>query len=199
MHRSPIRRPVPCRGGPVNARRASASLLGLLVAALSLAACSEGDRTADPRVPTPAEAATPADTTGAAAGQTVYVPVYSHVYFGDGARPVNFAVTLSVRNTDALTSIAVSGVRYYDTAGELVEAYVDRPRRLGPLATAEFVVDANDVRGGSGASFVVEWAASRPVSPAVVEAVMISVEGTQGLSLVSVGRVIRERASAPPR
>ncbi|HEX9953198.1 MAG TPA: DUF3124 domain-containing protein [Rubricoccaceae bacterium] len=150
-------------------------------------------------MPTAVEAAVPADTAGAAAGQTVYVPVYSHVYFGDGARPVNFAVTLSVRNTDARAPIAVSGVRYYDTAGQLVEAYVNEPRRLGPLATAEFVVDANDVRGGSGASFVVEWAAAGPVTSPVVEAVMISAEGTQGLSLVSVGRVLRERLEGPAR
>ncbi|HEX8385562.1 MAG TPA: DUF3124 domain-containing protein [Rubricoccaceae bacterium] len=177
-------------------RTAPRALAGLVVAALTLGACGEG--APETRVPTPAEASVPADTAGSVSGQTVYVPVYSHVYFGDDARPVNFAVTLSVRNTDARAPIAVAGVRYYDTAGRLVEAYVDQPRRLGPLATAEFVVDASDVRGGSGASFVVEWAADGPVTPAVVEAVMISAQGTQGLSLVSAGRVIRERRPVPP-
>jgi hypothetical protein len=34
------------------------------------------------------------------AGQTVYVPIYSHIYSGLKGRPFNLAATLSIRNTD---------------------------------------------------------------------------------------------------
>jgi hypothetical protein len=33
-------------------------------------------------------------------GQTVYVPIYSHIYSGLKGRPFNLAATLSIRNTD---------------------------------------------------------------------------------------------------
>jgi hypothetical protein len=33
-------------------------------------------------------------------GQTVYVPIYSHIYSGIKARPFDLAATLSIRNTD---------------------------------------------------------------------------------------------------
>ena len=63
---------------------------------------------------------------------------------------------------------------------------------LGPLATAEFVVDESDRTGGAGASFLVEWVADGPVSAPVVEAVMISTAGQQGISFVTEGRVVEE-------
>ena len=173
------------------------ALPGLFAAALALAAC--GDGALESRLPAPAETATAADTAGATSGQTLYVPVYSHIYLGRDLPPVDLAVTLSVRNTDARSAIAVAGVRYYDTAGRLVEAYVDRPQRLGPLATAEFIVDASDARGGSGANFVVEWAGAGAVSAPIAEAVMVSAQGTYGISFVSVGRVTRERSATAPR
>ncbi|HSO18374.1 MAG TPA: DUF3124 domain-containing protein, partial [Desulfosarcina sp.] len=31
-------------------------------------------------------------------GQTLYIPVYSHIYSGDREKPVYLAVTLSIRN-----------------------------------------------------------------------------------------------------
>ena len=43
-------------------------------------------------------------------GQTVYVPIYSHIYSGIKARPFDLAATLSIRNTDpthAITLVAV--------------------------------------------------------------------------------------------
>jgi hypothetical protein len=48
---------------------------------------------------------TTAESAQLVAGQTIYVPVYSHVYFRDKS-PYLLAVTLSVRNTD-LNSISL--------------------------------------------------------------------------------------------
>lgn len=178
--------------------------LALLLAGTACAAPEEpaGSTPQAARRPT----APPADSTGApldsaAVWQVVYVPVYSHIYYGDHRLPIDLTVTLSVRNTDARRPIRLSSVRYYDTAGSLVETYVEQPVRLGPLATAEYVVVGTDARGGSGASFLVEWAAGEPVREPVVEAVMISTAGTQGLSFVSAGRVVESagRLSAPSR
>ncbi len=157
---------------------------------LALAACAE------PSAPPPA----PADTgpapgaalAGAPAGQVLYVPAYAHVYSGDRQRPVDLATTLSVRNTDLGASIRLVSVRYVGSEGETLRSYLDAPRALGPLATVAFVVDESDRAGGTGASFLVEWTAAKPVTAPVVEAVMISTAGQQGISFVTEGRVIGE-------
>lgn len=163
---------------------------------LALSACTDapasGPEAADAA---PADtAAAPADSAldGAASGQLLYVPVYSHVYFGDRERPVDLTATLSIRNADPEAAVRLGRVQYVGSDGRPLRAYLDAPRTLGPLASTDFVVDQSDRSGGSGASFLVEWTADRPVVPPVVEAVMISTTGQQGISFVTGPRVIAE-------
>ena len=127
-----------------------------------------------------------------ATGQTIYVPAYSHVYYGDGKEHL-LAITLSIRNTSLTDSISVTSVRYYDSKGKLVKEYSQKNLQIPPMATAEFLVKEQDKSGGSGANFIVEWTAQKDVSEPVVEAVMISTAFQQGISLISPGRVIKER------
>lgn len=134
----------------------------------------------------------------AAAGQTIYVPAYSHIATSDDARPFDLAVTLSVRNTDRARPIVVHSVRYHDQAGRLVREYATEAKavRVAPLAAAEFFIKESDTAGGSSASFLVEWVAEHAVSPPVVETVMIGTASTQGISFTCPGRVVAERTSA---
>lgn len=126
-----------------------------------------------------------------AVGQTLYVPVYSHIYHRD-TMVIDLTVTLSIRNTDPQRSIVIQSVKYYDTAGKLVRSYTETPLVLPAMATLEFVVGETDRSGGSGANFVVEWFASEPASAPIVEAVMIGTHGQQGISFLSAGRVIED-------
>jgi hypothetical protein len=84
-------------------------------------------------------------------------------------------------------------VNYYDTNGKLVRNYLERPGELTPLATTSFVIQQEDNSGGPGAAFVVEWVAQQPVTPPVIEAIMINTSGNQGVSFISAGRVIKSR------
>jgi hypothetical protein len=136
----------------------------------------------------------PGEAVPSAAGRTVYVPVYSHVYTGDAATPFDLALTLSARNTDRAEPIVLKSVRYHDNGGKLVRDYLKTPLRLAPLAAMEFFVRQNDVTGGSSASFVVEWSAAMPVSEPVVEAVMIGTATSRAIALISPGRVVAEGA-----
>ena len=166
-----------------------------LIILLTLSACTDSAPPPAPAVPgATAPARPPPGTTldGAAAGQLVYVPAYSHVYAGDRRQAVDLATTLSIRNTDARDSIRVTSVHYVGSRGEAIRSYLDAPRVLGPYATADFVVDQSDRTGGSGASFLVEWTAESPVASPVVEAVMINTSGQQGISFVTEGRVVAE-------
>ncbi|QGJ68687.1 Hypothetical protein PBC10988_3480 [Planctomycetales bacterium 10988] len=128
-------------------------------------------------------------------GQEVYVPAYSHVYHGNG-EPHLLTITLSVRNTSTKDNIFIKSVRYYDTKGKEVKSYFQKQVRLSPLETTEVLVDREDATGGSGANFLVEWFAERPVTEPIIEAVMIDTKSQQGISFVRRGSVISEIASA---
>jgi hypothetical protein len=164
------------------------------LAAVAFAACSPASDgpppdagAGAPAVADSSERATvSADTTTAA--QSVYVPIYSRIYYGDARRTIELTATLSVRNTDDVHPITLRGIRYYDSEGRLVRSELESPLVLGPLATRDWVVEERDRAGGAGANFIVEWSARDPVTEPVIEAVMIGQQGAQGISFTSIGR-----------
>jgi len=146
------------------------------------------------------EPATAPDTTlsqaevGLSRGQTLYVPIYSHIHFKNQDRTINLAATVSIRNTDADGAIVLSKIEYIDNSGEPVRRYLDGPRRLGPLASTSVVIEETDAAGGLGANFIIEWSASQPVHAPVVESIMISSQSSLGISFTSPARVLSERS-----
>ena len=126
------------------------------------------------------------------AGQTVYVPIYSHIYSGLKGRPFSLAATLSIRNTDPKHAITLMSVKYFDSEGKLVKEYLDKPSELSAMATTRYILTESDTTGGSGANFLVKWQSSTKVNPPIIEAVMIGTRSGQGLSFVSRGQVIQE-------
>ena len=168
--------------------------LALLV--LVSAACTDAPQPTPAAPPAPASAGTSAPAgralDGAEAGQLVYVPAYSHVFSGDGERDLLLTATLSVRNADPARAIRLEGVRYVGSEGQTIRSYVDAPQPLEALATTSFAVAESDRAGGVGASFLVEWTGGGDTVPPVIQAVMISTAGQQGISFVTEGRVIAE-------
>ncbi|ACK66151.1 conserved hypothetical protein [Rippkaea orientalis PCC 8801] len=133
------------------------------------------------------------DTQKVVMGQTVYVPVYSHIYhFDQQNNPINLSATLSIRNTDMTHSIIITTVRYYDTKGQLIREFIRNPVELKPLASTDVFIQTNDTTGGLGANFIVEWVALQTVYEPVIEAVMISTASSQGISFISPGRVLKQ-------
>ncbi len=126
-------------------------------------------------------------------GQILYVPVYSHIYIGDRERPFLLTVTLSIRNTDRIVPITIQKVVYYDSNGNPLNAYLDKPMVLEKLSSTRFVVHESDKSGGSGASFLVEWESDQAVSPPLIETIMIGAQTQQGISFTSRGLVIEEK------
>jgi Protein of unknown function (DUF3124) len=131
-----------------------------------------------------------------AMGQTLYVPIYSHIYAEDRKSMLNLTATLSIRNTDLQQTLVINSVRYYDSDGKQVRQYLEKPIALKALATKDFVIPRTDTTGGAGANFIVEWVAQQKISEPIVEAVMIGTEGNRGFSFVSPARVI-ERQNLP--
>lgn len=134
----------------------------------------------------------PAAEGGRTSGQTVYVPVYSHIFFGDRGASFNLAATLSIRNADPAHSLSVTSADYYDSNGRLLKKHFDKPLVLKPLASTEIFIPESDTSGGFGASFIVRWTSEKPVAPPVVECLMIGARSGQGISILSPGRVVPE-------
>ena len=120
-----------------------------------------------------------------------YVPAYSSVSLSGGRVRADFSVTLSVYNASEDQALILDGIGYFDTSGTLVELFVDQRIALRPYAAVQVYVPVRDVRGGTGANFVIEWAAARPIAEPVVEALMLGSVGSAEYSFISQGRPIR--------
>jgi hypothetical protein len=128
-------------------------------------------------------------------GQTVYVPLYSHIYADERFRdkPFNLTATLSIRNTDPEHGFQLLSVDYYDSSGKMLRSYLSKPVAVPPLGTTRYIVQDSDTAGGSGAKFLVEWSAQKGVTEPIIESIMIGTKMQQGISFVSRGKVIQGR------
>jgi hypothetical protein len=131
-----------------------------------------------------------------ATGQTLYVPVYSHVLHGNldsrgNPNRMLLSSMLSIRNVDPKGTVKIRSVRYYDTDGILLRAFDDAMKDLGPLASTDVFIEHKDTAGGSGANFLVEWFSNSPINPPLVETVNVYFFGTQSVAFTSPARAIR--------
>ena len=120
-----------------------------------------------------------------------YVPVYSSVSMSQGKLRADFSVTLSVHNASETRPLVLKRIAYFDTSGKMVEGYLKSPIALKPFATVEVFIAASDVRGGTGANFVVDWAATGEIAEPAVEALMVGSVGPGHYAFISQGRPIR--------
>lgn len=115
-------------------------------------------------------------------GQTLYLPIYSHMLYGNLGKSGNASYVLlsalvSIRNSDARRPLRILSAKYFDTHGKLLGERVPTPIVLPPLGTLELFVELNDASGGSGANFVIKWEADAPINPPLVEALHANMDG----------------------
>ena len=122
--------------------------------------------------------------------ETIYLPVYSHIYTSE-EKYEPMGITLSIRNTDLNNNLVVENVSYYNTAGDLIEIYVSKPHLLNPMASIDFVVDLNDMRGGSGANFVIKWTGKQELSNPIIQAVMVNNSGNKAFAFITDGQIAK--------
>lgn len=130
-------------------------------------------------------------------GQTVYLPVYSHIWHGDrvieGKYPLKSQVSalVSIRNTSLKVPIRVSTARYYSTEGKMLREFISSPRTIAPMGTLELFIEQKEAEGGSGANFVITWDASTPTNAPIVEAVHADIKGHRTLTFITSARPIQ--------
>jgi len=120
-----------------------------------------------------------------------YVPVYSSVSISQGKVRADFTVTLSIHNASETRPLVLRRIAYFDTNGKMVENYLKAPVALKPFSTVEVFVPTTDVRGGTGANFVVDWAATGEIAEPVVEALMFGGLGSGHYAFISQGRPLK--------
>jgi len=126
-------------------------------------------------------------------GQTLVVPAYSEIPYGDRGLTLPLTITVAVRNADRRQPLTLRRVQYLAADGSLLRAYLGEPAPLPPLASVHYLVKQSDLRGGLTPSFLIEWEAEAPVTPPIAEAVMIGATSSQGISFHIPARVVDER------
>lgn len=124
-------------------------------------------------------------------GQVVYLPVYSSIPYLKQGKNFNVSAFVAIHNTDLNSSMKVLNVLLFDINGNLILNYISNDCILKPLRSVKYFVP--EITKRNTASYVVvEWVSDRLINEPLVESVMISLTGGQGVSLLSVGRIIRE-------
>ena len=128
-------------------------------------------------------------------GQTLYLPIYSHVWHGDldsRGEPAKALVSISVsiRNTDPAKAIRVSSAQYFDTDGKRLREYITSARTIAPMATIELFIPRSDDTGGSGANFVIVWRSDTPASPPIVEGFHANLPAGRSIAFTTSARPI---------
>ena len=125
-------------------------------------------------------------------GETVYVSVYSNLFIGNVKEKFELSSLLSIRNIDPKYEITILKADYYDTNGRKIKSEIHSPVELKPLASKFYFIEPQDVSGGEGANFIVQWEAKQGVNQPIIEAVMLNVYNRQGVAFRCPGEIITE-------
>lgn len=117
-------------------------------------------------------------------GQTLFLPLMTHVYLGAKNRPFNLTKTFTFRNRDRKQDVTLISIDYYNGAGKSLGNVLDRPRVIKPLASLQRPVASPKKDAGKEGSpcLIVRWKADKPVTPPLVQCIMIGATGQQGIS-----------------
>ncbi|HEM46120.1 MAG TPA: DUF3124 domain-containing protein [Alphaproteobacteria bacterium] len=123
------------------------------------------------------------DAVGERSVNLIYVPAYTHALDQGGRVPLT--TTLMIHNVSS-REIVIHSVRYYDSAGRLVQSQLDEPRSLQALETFEILQEPSALGAGAGANFLVGWTGRSGPAP-LVEALMVGHQGAGRLTFTSRG------------
>lgn len=149
-------------------------------------------------------AAVAQDSRPMSSGQSLYLPIYSHMLYGNVGKSgkvsqVLLSALVSIRNTDTRRPLRIVSARYYDTGGKLIGERVPTPVVLPPLGTHELFVELNDASGGSGANFIIKWDADSPINPPLVESLHANMDGGKAVVFMTQSVPVADPAGAPAR
>lgn len=122
---------------------------------------------------------------------TTYLAVSSEIYSQNEHKRHDLTATVSMRNLNERDTVFFTNAKYYNTAGKLIREYFNFPVFIAPMETLEIVIAENDPAGGTGGNFIFHWLTPKGKLEPLVDAIMISTSGQQGLSFTSTGKRIK--------
>ena len=127
-----------------------------LVMSAFVTECAARSPSAQPVIVSPdATTSAPAEKLGLR-GRTL-IPLHSTLIGQGGVTRLNFSGALSIHNASATNVLAIEKIEYRSGSGQLIESYLNEPIYLKPYASLQVIIAQDDVRGGTGASFTVDW------------------------------------------
>lgn len=156
------------------------ALLGLV-----LLACNPKNQTSDPLPMSSWKVGDFMETENLQA-KAYYLPLYTSIYSQSEHRRNALTSTVSIRNVMQSKSIFLHRADLFNTEGDKIKAYIEEGQvKLSPLETIEIVLGKDWGKAGSGGNFIFEFHLPEPADAPLIEAVMISTSGQQGLSFSS--------------
>ena len=119
---------------------------------------------------------------------STFLSIYSQIYLRTENDQADLTATISLHNPNREARIYVDKAVYYNTHGEPIRVYFDKTIFIKPMETVQIVIDGVDNEGGTGANFIFDWKIQPRTNEPIIEAIMISTYGQQGISFVTTGK-----------
>lgn len=116
-----------------------------------------------------------------------YLSVYSEIYSQTEHITHDLTATVSLRNANSKDTVFIDKAEYFNTHGNSIRTYFNKPIFIAPMETVEIVIDETDREGGTGGNFLFDWKIKPNSIEPLFEAIMISTSGQQGLSFSTQG------------
>ena len=120
-----------------------------------------------------------------------YLSIYSQIYSSSEHKTHNLTAMVSMGNISDTDTIYLLKAEYFDTHGKAIRTYFKIPVFLAPLETTEIIIDENDISGGTGSNFIIEWKTPENCPEPLFEGIMNSTMGQQGLSFTTQSKRIK--------
>jgi len=122
------------------------------------------------------------------AGRT-FLSVYTQIYVRNSEQVSDLAATISLHNPNMRDEVYIEKATFFNTNGESIRSYIDKPIFIKPMETVQIIIDGIDNEGGTGANFIFDWKTNK--NPPIFEAIMITTYGQQGISFVTEGKQVK--------
>jgi hypothetical protein len=122
---------------------------------------------------------------------STFLSIYSQIFLRTDQEQANLTATVSLHNPNTRDTIYINKAVYYNTQGTAIRTYFEKTIFVRPMETVQIVIDGVDNEGGTGANFIFDWQIKPQTIEPLLEAVMISTYGQQGISFVTEGKRVK--------
>ena len=125
--------------------------------------------------------------------QTLYLPLVSHVYLGAKNKPYSLTKTFCFRNRDRNNAVSLLSIEYFNGSGASLGNVLKKSLSIEPMASFQIPVGSPkpDKSKQGSPCLIVRWKAEKPVTPPLVQCIMIGAAGQQGISFSTTATPIR--------